>query len=84
VQDISSKAVLDMAKSVPVSLWRYDEDPDTQHIGPMAQDFKDAFGVGSSDKVIHVVDMFGVALASIQALSKEVESLKSEVKRLSN
>jgi hypothetical protein len=36
----------------------------------MAQDFKQAFGLGDSDRVYYPVDGHGVALASIQALAQ--------------
>jgi trimeric autotransporter adhesin len=39
-----------------------------RHLGPVAQDFRAAFGLGSDDTSIGVVDASGVALASIQAL----------------
>ena len=38
------------------------------HIGPNAQEFAAAFGVGESDKYINMVDAFGVALTAIQGL----------------
>ena len=79
IRPLTSEAVLAAAKSVPVSTWRDDDDPGTVHVGPMAQDFKEAFGVGDSDKHIHTVDMFGVALASIQALAAKVDNLERQL-----
>ena len=49
-----------------------------EHVGPMAQDFKAAFGLGDSDKEIQAVDAFGVLLMAVKALSEEVEQLKRE------
>ena len=46
---------------------------DLEHIGPMAQDFHAAFGVGADDKHIATVDADGVALAAIQGLNQKVE-----------
>ena len=60
--------VLEKLAQVRVSTWNYKSDSrDVRHIGPMAQDFAKAFGVGDSDRVIHVVDSGGVTMASIQA-----------------
>jgi len=52
-------------KKLPITKWNYKGD-DTKHIGPMAQDFKKAFGVGDG-KTIHAVDIMGVMLASRKA-----------------
>ena len=84
IRPLTTEGVLAAAKAVPVSTWRYDDDPETVHIGPMAQDFKEAFGVGDSDKHIYAVDMFGVALASIQALAAEVDALKAQLAERNN
>jgi hypothetical protein len=66
--------------ALPVSYWYYTNDPATPHIGPMAQDFYDAFGVGPDNKHIATVDEGGVALAAIQGLNEKLETLTSELK----
>jgi hypothetical protein len=59
--------------------------PQVAHLGPMAQDFKAAFGLGDSDTGIATVDEGGVALAAIQGLNQKVEdrvqALEHEIKR---
>lgn len=58
--------------AVPMSKWRYKSERESiRHIGPMAQDFYAAFGLGSDDKHITTVDEGGVALAAVQALYRE-------------
>jgi hypothetical protein len=47
---------------------------DGEHLGPMAQDFYAAFGLGGSDRTITLNDEAGVALAAIKGLSDRVES----------
>jgi Skp family chaperone for outer membrane proteins len=47
-------------------------------MGPMAQDFHAAFGLGSDDKHIATVDADGVALAAIQGLNQKVESARRQ------
>lgn len=54
--------VNDRLRSLEIKKWKYKGDK-TQHMGPMAQAFKKAFGVGDG-KTIHPVDVFGVMLAS--------------------
>src|SRR5215218_9042032 len=74
------KAVLAKLAALPIATWRYRSDhPAVRHIGPMAQDFAAAFGVGDTDRAIHVVDGQGVALAAIQALQLEVAELRSQL-----
>ncbi|MBK8506202.1 MAG: hypothetical protein IPL46_30770 [Saprospiraceae bacterium] len=48
----------------------------TTHIGPMAQDFYQAFGLGVDSTSIAVLDAKGVAFAAIQALKIENDELK--------
>ena len=60
---------------MPVNTWQYrDEAESVRHLGPVAQDFHDAFGLGSSEKVIATVDADGVALAALQGLNSKLES----------
>ncbi len=80
---ISAGEVLQRARRLPLAVWTYDfDDPSVRHMGPMAQDFAAAFGLGDSDRTIHSVDALGVALACIQTLANEVDSLRVEVASL--
>lgn len=68
-----------MRWALPIARWNYKHDSaDTPHLGPVAQDFHQAFGLGADDKHIATVDADGVALAAIQALKAENESLKKQ------
>ena len=83
IQPVDSRAVLDKVASMPVSEWSYKHDPSSRHVGPMAQDFYAAFGLGYDDKGIATVDADGVALAAIQGLNRKVEEqLKSKDARI--
>jgi hypothetical protein len=70
---VSPSEVLDRVLQLPVSQWSYRVDPATRHIGPMAQDFYEAFNVGMDDKHIATIDESGVALAAIQGLNQKLE-----------
>lgn len=62
-------AILAKVAALPITAWNYKaDDPAIRHLGPMAQDFRAAFGLGQDDKGIATVDSDGVALASIQGL----------------
>jgi hypothetical protein len=74
ITPISTEDILTRLAALPISSWRYtNEMADVRHVGPMAQDFKDAFGLGSSDKIIGFVDEEGVALAAIQGLNQKLD-----------
>ena len=78
---VDSALILDRIAHMPIQSWRYTgETP--RHIGPMAQDFAAAFGLGSDDRHIHSLDANGVALAAIQALLQRVGALEAELATL--
>ena len=55
--------------AVPIETWNYKaQDAAIRHMGPMAQDFRAAFGLGGADTYISTIDADGVALAGVQAL----------------
>jgi len=71
---VNAAEVLEKIAAMPISTWNYkSEDRSIRHIGPMAQDFHAAFGLGDSDKAIATIDADGVTLAAIQALHKMVK-----------
>ncbi|MDH5286367.1 MAG: tail fiber domain-containing protein [Betaproteobacteria bacterium] len=83
-EPIDARSVLDAVVALPIARWHYRQDgPGVEHIGPTAQDFKAAFGLGDGDKGIGTVDADGVALAAIQGLNAKLEereaTLRAEV-----
>lgn len=72
-RSVEPQSVLDKLAALPVSEWSYKSDPSVRHLGPMAQDFHAAFGVGPDDRHIATVDADGVALAAIQGLNGKFE-----------
>ena len=67
---LSGAAVLAKLRKLPIYRWAYKDDP-TPHLGPMAEDFRDAFKVGDG-KALALVDVMGVLLAAMQGLAQEV------------
>jgi hypothetical protein len=75
--------MLERVAAMPITEWSYnDVNPSARHIGPMAQDFHQAFGTGDTDTCIPTVDANGVALAAIQALYRRVSRLEEESQSL--
>jgi hypothetical protein len=81
--NLDGEDVLRRLKSVPVSSWNYKtQDKSIRHIGPMAQDLYAAFGVGESDKMINSIDIDGVNLAGVRALTDRTGKQQSEIDEL--
>jgi len=79
VASVDTGQLLARLAQVPVTTWNYkSQDPSIRHIGPMAQDFYAAFGVGEDDRHISTIDADGVTLAAIQGLYAENQALQAE------
>lgn len=78
---VDSQELLEKVAALPITRWNFKGDAATQHIGPMAQDFHAAFGLGTDDKHIATADADGVALAAIQGLNRKIEETRAELKR---
>jgi hypothetical protein len=80
---VNAEAILAKLASLPVESWRYtNEMAGIRHVGPMAQDFKTAFGLGNDGKIIGFVDAQGVALAAIQGLNQKLNEKDAEIQKL--
>jgi len=80
IRPIDGDDVLNKLAALPVTRWSYKaEDDGVDHIGPMAQDFYNAFGLGHDETKISSLDPSGVALAAIKALYEQNQELKDEI-----
>jgi len=80
---IDSRSVLERVAHLPITQWKMKAEPaGRKHIGPMAQDFYVAFGLGDSDRYIALGDGQGVALAAIQALYGVVQEKNNQIRKL--
>jgi len=71
---VDTRAILERVAGLPMESWRYkSQDASVRHIGPMAQDFHSAFGLGEDARGINSIDADGVALAAIQGLYQLVK-----------
>ena len=71
---VDGREILDRVVELPITSWNYKaQPPEIRHLGPMAQDFSAAFGLGETDTGISSVDANGVALAAIQGLNQKLE-----------
>ena len=80
--DVQGGDVLAKLADLPVSRWSYKKDKaKTRHMGPMAQDFHAAFGLGD-DRTIFTLDGSGVAFAAIQEMNRKIEAQSTRIKEL--
>jgi len=71
--------VLEKVANLPISRWSHEsQSEDIEHIGPMAQDFYAAFGLGEDERGICTIDPDGVSLAAIKALYQENKKMKEQ------
>ena len=76
VVDVDASDILRRLVAMPIASWNYRaQDRAIRHVGPMAQDFHGAFGLGESDRHISTIDADGVALAAIQGLNAKLERM---------
>ena len=51
-------------------------------MGPMAQDFYDAFGLGNDSAMIGTSDMDGVLLSAVQGMHSKVLELEGQISKV--
>ena len=71
---VDANDILQRVANMPVSTWQFKfDDPELRHMGPTAQDFRAAFGLGQDEKTLAPVDGIGVSLAAIKALNQKAD-----------
>jgi hypothetical protein len=81
-EEIDKIDVLERLAALPVTKWRYRGEDESEHIGPTAEDFREAFGLGHDQRYITTVDADGVALAAIQGLYEVVLAQQQRIAEL--
>jgi hypothetical protein len=75
-----ASGILNNLVDIDVDRWKYkpEIDDNEEHIGPYAEDFKEAFGVGDG-VMINIIDAVGVLFAAVKELAIEVREMKDTV-----
>jgi Chaperone of endosialidase len=82
-RELDTDDVLARIAAMPVTEWSYDaQDAGVRHIGPTAQDFHAAFGLGEDPLRIGTLDADGVALAGVKAVETRTRALRDEQEAL--
>ncbi len=74
---VDGETMLERLATVPIQRWRY-RGTEAAHLGPTAEDFHAAFGLGESATKIATVDANGVSLLAVQALERRTAALQAE------
>jgi hypothetical protein len=75
--------VLARMRSVPVNFWSYNGEPGrVRHLGPFAEDFRAAFGLGTDDRSIGLLDIDGVNFAAAKALEERTARQDERIRTL--
>jgi trimeric autotransporter adhesin len=74
-EDVDGEAVLAQLAGIRIQRWRY-IGGGAAHIGPTAEDFRAAFGLGEGSTRIATLDANGVALRAVQALERRTADLR--------
>ena len=83
ITDVNAKNILIRLLEIPITAWNFKgENVSIRHIGPMAQDFYAAFGLGIEERSINSIDVDGVALAAIQGLYQLVREKDTRISQL--
>jgi hypothetical protein len=84
-RSVDSVGILEAVAKLPITQWNMKGDAaKTPHLGPVAQDFYEAFGLGGSDTTINAADAQGVSLAAIQGLYQLVQEQQEKIAELEN
>ena len=78
---VDVESVLATLQTLAVTTWSYKGET-VRHMGPTAQDFYAAFGLGESEERLAPLDVNGVVLAALQAYASHVESQGSHLTAL--
>jgi hypothetical protein len=81
IESVNPSEVLNRVLTLPVSTWAFTNELNDTHMGPMAQDFHAAFGLGNDDKTLSARDVASVGLAAIQGLNQKLEAENSALKQ---
>lgn len=80
--EIDRQELLDKIAALSITRWNYKTDNEgVTHIGPVAEDFYDAFAIGEGAGIA-AMDESGIALAAIQELTRRNELQQEEIKTL--
>ncbi len=83
IRVVDGTSVLDRLAQLRIARWNFKDDAaHTDHVGPMAQEFHAAFGLGDDPTRISPLDVGGIALAGVKELQQQAHDYHAEVASL--
>ncbi|MEO8415487.1 MAG: tail fiber domain-containing protein [Ginsengibacter sp.] len=79
--NVNATDLLQKISQLSIQKWKY-KGTDEYHIGPVAEDFYQLFGLGTDDKGISTVDPAGIALAAIKEQQQIIEKQSKLINEL--
>jgi hypothetical protein len=77
---VDGEDVLARVRALPITTWNMiGGDRNVRHLGPVAEDFYHAFGLGLGETTIGLGDIDGVNLAGVKALEARTTELRREL-----
>lgn len=76
-EEVDEESVLAKLATMPIQRWRY-LGTRAAHVGPTAEDFYAAFGLGEGPRTISTVDADGIALLAAQAQARRTAALEDK------
>ncbi len=78
-RDLNGDDILGKIAAMSIREWNYKtQDASIRHVGPTAQDFRAAFGLGVDERRIDAIDADGIALAAVKALESRTRAIVDE------
>ena len=82
-ETVDTNDLLKKIESLPITTWNYKTNDDgIRHLGPMAQDFHEIFGLGKNDVTLAPLDTSGVALAAVKGLQEKLSARDERISEL--
>ena len=81
-QPVNTDIILQKIGNLNITRWQYKDSDEGQHLGPVAEEFYDAFGLGHDEKYISTTDASGVALAAIKAIYHRLQEIEKQYESL--
>ena len=83
ITPVDGQLVLAKLGNVPISTWNFKKDESqARHLGPMAQDFHKAFGLGPDERHVAPLDVASVALAAVKELDQKAQTKDARIAEL--
>ncbi len=79
---VDPELVLQKVSVLKITSWNYIDSVEGRHLGPVAEEFSQIFGLGENDSYISTIDADGIATAALKALMAKIELQSQTIQEL--